>query len=307
MIADVTLPTRTFLEEWSDSVPIAPPAGKRVLNICQPVIDPRYIQTSDSDAPWMDTRPVIEIVQEITRRLTGVASEIPSRSLVADNLRAAGQHDIDSVASMGFVASPASSTSINSAPRSVSQPSPAVATEGAFQLLPYLDIYRYDGRHANLPWLQEIPSPMTAAVWNSWAEINAAVAHELGIRTGDIVRVTSQHGSVDVAAIPSQAIHPSAIAIPIGQGHGEFGPTARRGCNPLAILDPIGDGSTGSLAYCATAVTLTKMASAMPGYNPDQGTLVLLEDRPDGREPEAIRGLIHESAREWRQRNAAES
>ena len=67
--------------------------------------------------------------------------------------------------------------------------------------------------------MQENPDPMTMAVWNSWVEINMQVAQSLGIRTGDIVRLTTAHGSIDVPAIPYPGLHPQAVAIPIGQGH----------------------------------------------------------------------------------------
>ena len=139
---------------------------------------------------------------------------------------------------------------------------------------------------------------MTNAVWNSWVEINSAVAHDMGIRTGDIVRITSDHGSIDVPAIPTPGIHPSAIAMPIGQGHTAAGETAQRGANPVAIADPVYDTTTGALMVGTTKVTIKKLRSAVAGYHPEDGTLVIVEDIPGGSEPESIKNLIHETARE---------
>ena len=110
---------------------------------------------------------------------------------------------------------------------------------------------------------------MTMAVWNSWVEINMQVAHSLGIRTGDIVRLTTPHGAIEVPAVPYPGLHPGAVAMPIGQGHTVYGRNAAgRGTNPLAILDPTADAVTGALVYSATRVTLKKIADANPAIMP---------------------------------------
>ena len=57
----------------------------------------------------------------------------------------------------------------------------------------------YDGRGAPLPWLQQLPDPMTTVVWDSWIEINPATAARLGISHGDLVEVTSPQGSLRAA------------------------------------------------------------------------------------------------------------
>ena len=199
---------------------------------------------------------------------------------------------------------------------------------GTFALLLYPHLYWTDGRHANLPWLQEIPDPMTMAVWNSWVEINAGIAHELNIRTGDIVRVTTAFGSIEAPAVPYPGMHPAAVAMPIGQGHaaryapyaqdarhpewdpsaGQTAPSAAAGrggygVNPLSIAGAGADPATGSLTYSGTPARITKVKSAQTGYWPD--SLVVLEDRPRGQEPEAVKDLIHTTAREWRDAKAA--
>ena len=149
--------------------------------------------------------------------------------------------------------------------------------------------------------MQENPDPMTMAVWNSWVEINMEVAHSLGIRTGDIVRLTTTHGFIEVPAVPYPGLHPQAVAMPIGQGHEVYGRNAAgRGQNPLAILDPTADTQTGALAYGATTVTMKKVADAQNGYDPHGSTLVLVQDRPGGGEPDAVKHLIHTTAKEWK-------
>jgi hypothetical protein len=153
-----------------------------------------------------------------------------------------------------------------------------------------------------LNWLQEIPDPMTSAVWNTWAEINLQTAERMGIRTGDIVRIRTDYGYIDAPAVPTPGLHPQAVAMPIGNGHapGTYGRNPR-GSNPLAILAPSADTATGALAYSGQAVTLQKIADAISGWNGEGlETLVLAQDRPGGQEPEAVMGLIHTTAKEWK-------
>ena len=41
-----------------------------------------------------------------------------------------------------------------------------------YHFLPYASQALYDGSLAHLPWLQEMPDPMTSGMWCSWVEIN---------------------------------------------------------------------------------------------------------------------------------------
>ncbi len=84
--------------------------------------------------------------------------------------------------------------------------------------LPYASSAFLDGSLAHLPWLQEMPDPLTSAMWSSWIEINPTTAAKLGIRDGDIVDVTSAHGTLRTAAIVSPGIAPDLVAMPWGRG-----------------------------------------------------------------------------------------
>src|SRR5687767_8429262 len=94
--------------------------------------------------------------------------------------------------------------------------------EYPFHFLPYPSNQFLDGTLAHLPWLQEMPDPLTSAMWSSWVEINPATAARLGIQQGDVVEVASAHGAVQTAAYISPGIAPDALAMPAGQGHTTF-------------------------------------------------------------------------------------
>jgi anaerobic selenocysteine-containing dehydrogenase len=126
-----------------------------------------------------------------------------------------------------------------------------------FILHPYLSPNFHDGRGANIPWLQELPDPMTSVVYGSWVEMNPVTAEELGLVEGDLVDIISPHGQVQAPVYVYPAIMPNVIAMPIGQGHTEYGRYAKdRGVNPIAILSPEVESSTGSLATSATRVSV---------------------------------------------------
>jgi len=301
--ADILLPIRTFLETWGDRLPLIVPEGSAITGLHQPIIDPKFVATQGpgiSPQQWMDTRPLIDILSDLTGH---IGSQPPAAAQPAafenqltawspearrDALGRGGSYSLQVNPPAPFIARALPPAEFGG-PQTPPEP-------GTFALQLYPHIYWADGRHANLPWLQEIPDPMSMAIWNNWVEINASVAHELGIRTGDIVRITTTHGSIEAPAVPYPGMHPSAIAIPIGQGH------SGRGINPLSIADSGIDAVTKSITYNGTIARIEKVKSAQTGYWPD--TLVVLEDRPRGQEPEAVKDLIHTTAREWREAKA---
>jgi anaerobic selenocysteine-containing dehydrogenase len=127
------------------------------------------------------------------------------------------------------------------------------------RLLPYLSATLLDGSLAHLPWLQELPDPLTSAMWSTWVEINPRTAERLGIGDRDVVEVTSQHGSVRAGAILSPGIAPDLVGIPVGQGHRTFTRFASgRGDNVLAILAPVVEPETGMLAWASTRVRVSR-------------------------------------------------
>ena len=96
---------------------------------------------------------------------------------------------------------------------------------------------------------------MTSVVYGSWVEMNPATAKEMGLREGDLVDIESEQGSIHAPVYVYPAIMPDVIAMPIGQGHSEYGRYAKdRGANPIEILGLQTDKRSGSLAWSATRV-----------------------------------------------------
>ena len=105
-----------------------------------------------------------------------------------------------------------------------------------------------------------MPDPLTSAMWSSWVEINPATAAKLGIAQGDLVEVTSQHGSLRTAAYVSPGIAPDLVAMPAGQGHTTFTRYASgRGENPVDLLAPMTEEATGAVPWAATRVKIARV------------------------------------------------
>ena len=141
--------------------------------------------------------------------------------------------------------------------------------EYPFHFLPYASQAFLDGSLAHLPWMQELPDPLTSAMWCSWVEINPTTAARLKIAPGDMVEIRSSHGSVQAPAVVSPGPAPDVIAMPVGQGHDTFTRYASgRGANPIGILAPLTEPETGSLAWAATRVQVARIGE-------DDGQLIL--------------------------------
>lgn len=76
----------------------------------------------------------------------------------------------------------------------------------------------YDGTHADLAWLQELPKPLTKVVWENVVALSPALAAREGIADGDLVRIEAGGRSVTGPAwiMPGQA--ESTVTLSLGYG-----------------------------------------------------------------------------------------
>ena len=263
-LADLLLPDHSFLESWTDALPESG-AASAVVGAAPPVMKPLYETRAMPDVLLeigraLDT-PVDLPWQTFEEMLTATFSALPGPSADVDAWTDAQEKG-------GWWGSlPAALTRKAAA---VATP-PAVAFEeptfdgdtAQFPLhfLPYPSSAFLDGSLAHLPWLQEMPDPLTSAMWSSWIEINPATASRLMIGQGDIVEVTSSQGSIRTAAVISPGIAPDVVAMPAGQGHTTFTRYASgRGENPIDLLAPMTEAATGALAWAATRVRLSRVS-----------------------------------------------
>jgi anaerobic selenocysteine-containing dehydrogenase len=290
VMADLILPSHTTLERWVDDVP-EPGVGFGIRTIGQPVVEPRW-----------DTRDPGDVLIEIGKALGGnAAAGLPFDNMEAAvkesfrsvhaGLAAGAESDFDpffkkALDAGGWWGTPAAEPATVAgglkaqgsgltATRRVNfvmpaQPIAARTFAGDAGQMPFM-LHLYpsaafaDGRAAHLPWLQEMPDPMTTVMWGSWVEINPETAHKLEIHEGDVLTITSPQGSIELPAFLYPGLRPDVIAIPVGQGHTQYGRYAQNiGANPLRISSSALDAASGAVVQGNVRVSVVKAGRNEP-------------------------------------------
>jgi anaerobic selenocysteine-containing dehydrogenase len=265
-LADLILPDHSFLESWVDAVP---ESGSLVpvASVAPPVMRPLH-----------QTRAMPDVLLDVGRRLATPVSmpwqtydEMLGAMFGALPAAVEGGDTWTEAQERGgwWPTTPAPRNETGSDFTNSEKPGPASflprfdgdAQQNPFYFLPYPSSQFRDGSVAHLPWLQEMPDPLTSAMWSSWVEINPATAQRLNVAEGDIIEITSSQGSVRAPAVIFPGIAPDVVAMPVGQGHQTFTRYASgRGDNPASLIAPMTESVTGALAWAATRVRLARVS-----------------------------------------------
>jgi menaquinone reductase, molybdopterin-binding-like subunit len=281
ILADLILPDHSFLESWVD---IVHESGTTIAaaGVAPPVMRPLHATRSTPDV-LLDVarrlrRPLSPPLpwQQFEDMLRERFAALPVGPDVSDAWTAAQERGgwwvaapkpgRERSASEGRLSAATAARDV--LPASTGAPAPIRWVEPQFDgeagdfplhLLPYASTAFYDGSTAHLPWLQEMPDPLTTAMWSTWIEISPRTAERLQVATHDVVEITSRHGSVQAPVVVTPGIAPDVVAMPLGQGHESFTRYAsKRGSNPISILAPVTEPRTGALAWGATRVRITR-------------------------------------------------
>jgi len=274
-MADLVLPEHNYLEDWGSDSP-DPGPGYELVGFQQPVVRPFF----ESRGEHLGTRGFADVLLAIAAELE-MDLDLPGETF-KDILQAGAlklfELNRGSVKGGNFRGfwngvlqrggwwdvNARSTESVAMPPRlpQAEEPrfDPVSGDRFDFHLVPFSSVGISEGQGAHLPWLQATPDPITTATWLTWVEINFQVAERLELKEGDVVRLSSTRGSIDVLAYPHPGVPPDVVAIPMGQGHAAGGRYAEgRGANVLSILSPLTDEKTGALAWSATRVRFEKL------------------------------------------------
>jgi molybdopterin-containing oxidoreductase family iron-sulfur binding subunit len=248
--AHLVLPDHTPLESWGDAAPVP-----GVRSIVQPSLRPLY-----------DTRAFGDTLLDVGRAVSEeVAAKLPAGSFRSVLEAAwAGSDWRSALARGGVFEATASRGRVPVAP-SAADLDVEVAKldgDGAHALLAVPSPLLYDGRGADLPWLQETPDPVTKVAWESWAEISHETARALGVEFGDVIAIEMRQGTLELPVLPRGGIRDDVVAVPLGQGHtvGSFAGRADgtpRGVNVSAAL-PAATDESGGRAWLTTRARLAR-------------------------------------------------
>jgi len=126
--------------------------------------------------------------------------------------------------------------------------------DGGFELILHEKVGLRDGRWANVPWLQELPDPVTRATWGNHAALAPQTAERLGLEDGDEVRLEVDGERVELPAVIQPGQARATVAVALGYGRRAAGPVAD-GVGVDAF--PLVDTSRGLHRYHRTGVALT--------------------------------------------------
>jgi molybdopterin-containing oxidoreductase family iron-sulfur binding subunit len=206
------LPAAHYLESWGD----ARTSNGSVVPI-QPLIEPLFGGRSVLDvvARWtrFETTSPYEIVRRSFRKISGVSApefEAAWRRFLHQGLWAGKSDPVGEPAlQWGSVAQAVTATRPGSGPLSAAK----------LELVLDRDAKVDDGRFANNGWLQEVPDPITKLAWDNAALFSPTTARELGVATGDVVRLELAGGSLEIAALvlPGQADYSVSVALGYGR------------------------------------------------------------------------------------------
>ena len=278
--AHLLLPDHHSLESWGDYVPRA-----GVRSLIQPVMTPVF-----------GTKQTGDVLISIARRSNAALSQ--QGNTFYDYLRGVWGSEV-AAASGGLTgtfddwwrdalkAGVVTTTATQTAPAAPAafnatalqglrlDTPPEFRGAGEFHLIVYPSYRFWDGRHANKPWLQELPDPVSKFTWISCVEMNPRAADRLNLDTGHMVRVKTDTAEVELPVWVHPGIREDTIAIQMGQGHEGMGRYARaRGVNPIRLLQPESDPVSGALIWFQAKAGVEKTGEwvrpPQHGINDDQ-------------------------------------
>ena len=296
-LAHVVLPDTHWLEAWGDYSP-----REGVVGLMQPTM-----------LPIRDSRAFGDVMIALGRAALGATEEgkgpLPWTSFeqfVRTTWEPVAKENWAGALQQGGVWRDTAAAAVTPKPGAMESAAPKLEGDaGGLTLLAFPSFRFFDGRSADSSWLQETPDTVTQASWDAWVEVPAEVARAQGIASGDVLRVTSPQGSVELPAYVSPTLHPKAVAIPIGHRYapyhvrnGRYVTATSTPTNPMALL-PGAPEPGGGASFLSVRVTLAKtgarraLAILQATHDQDHRELVRHVDLPSARE-QALRGKREE-------------
>ena len=270
--AHLILPDHTPLESWGDS---QPEVGVRGLMqpVMQPVFETKALgdtllsvatqvdETLSEPLPWKSFFEYLQTVWKERHAGSGQAGDFDTFWREALQHGGVWQTEADKEQTSVQLSSAVFETNFSEPQFDSSDGS----DDDTLTFITYPSSRYYDGRGANKPWLQELPDPLTQAVWDSWLEIHPETAERIGIAEGDVLRITSPHGKIEASAYLYEGLRRDAVAMPIGLGHTSYGRYAQgHGANPAHLLAAQPEKTAGSFPWLSTTVQLTRTGKRAP-------------------------------------------
>ncbi|HAW94673.1 MAG TPA: molybdopterin oxidoreductase, partial [Phycisphaerales bacterium] len=207
------IPSVHYLESWGDAT-----ANDGTISIVQPLIQPLVDETQGGRslievlAMLMGDEQTdgLEILRSTTRSRFAVddfAFERIWRQMLSDGYeRGTSRATITPGVSSGAMAA-------------VTRASRDIPVDDGIELVIYQDGRIYDGRYANVGWMQELPDPVSKLTWDNAIYMGPVLADQQGLLSGDMVTLKTPDGSIEsvVMVMPGWAAKTCSLSIGYGR------------------------------------------------------------------------------------------
>ncbi len=207
--AEWELPKAHFLESWGDNL-----AWDGTLAVQQPLIAPLYEGKSEIellalvlDRANQDGHDILQELYAARWGALGVSDKW--RKTLSDGL-------VEGSAYPEIPATPDGGAAARAGAARKADP------EG-LEIVFRADHCVWDGRWANSGWLQELPDNLTKMVWDNAALVSPATARELGVKTGDVIRIGASDRSLEIAVWIAPGHADRTLTLPLGYGRTKAG------------------------------------------------------------------------------------
>ena len=257
-ISHWTINQAHYLEHWSDAR-----AYDGTLSIIQPMIDPLYAGVSGHDVvQTMLDDPALSAYDAV--RANWKMSDAAWRKALHAGF----------VENTAFTPKGGGAGGAKAAPAANPDPN---AIEIIFRPDPTL----YDGRFANVGWLQELPKPVTNLSWDNAALMSSRLAEKLGVAENDLIEITldGRKAAAPVLRVPGHPLN--SITLHLGSGRAFAG---RVGSGQGHDVYPL-RGSDAPLFATGATVKKTgevyEVAVTKSHYTDNRGTWAFNYGEPD--------------------------
>ena len=255
-VCDYILPDHNFLESWND---FSPKAG--VYTLQQPTINPLWKtrQFQDSLLKWIGSAD--SYYNYITKYWEKNIFPMQSTSSSFTAFWNKSLHD-------GYVAfatateAPTASCGAGCDTKCAEAASgilSSAASTGQWEVVFYEKVSLGNGMHANNPWLQEMPDPITKVCWDNYITMSPEQMKKMGLNATleqeekmDIVEVTVNGKSVKLPVFPSPGQKENTIGIALGYGRTKAGKVSQKDAENGVIganVYPMVRISNGTMQY----------------------------------------------------------
>lgn len=210
-------PSHHILETWGDAEP-----RRGLYSLVQPAIAPLY-NTKSWDELLLGLLGRQDKIYDVLRNswitrgaASGVASDFSAfwRKVLHD----------------GIYEKPQGTASLASMPVDFSAVCATLKAGGllepqgkGLELVTYTKLGLGDGQLAHIPWLQEMPDPITKACWDNYLMVSMVTAQTQGLKDGDLVRLKAGGVEQEVPILVQPGLFADTMALARGYGQQHAG------------------------------------------------------------------------------------